>query len=140
MGQRAAALSGAAILLKTLERAADTPNLTGWWALAGAEHAAVLTAAASLVVTAYFVLRVWEDRLASQLDHQVAQVTGAGSQAQSLPDELGANLEGNARLQAAVKSAIALFDIWVPLVMAGAVVFMFATDFREIGLRLLTML
>ena len=132
LGQRAAALSGAAILLKTLDISATPPTSIGWWALAGAEHAAVLTAAASLVVTAYFLLRVWEERLASYLDHQIAQVTGAATPAHSLPDELGADLERNIQCQAFAKSAIAMFDVLAPLAMAGAVIWVFWTDFGRL--------
>lgn len=111
LGQKAAAISATAFALKSLGLGLENAGAPKFIGAVGAENAAAVAGLASILVTIYFLLRVWDERLALSYVMLVAN-KGAGT-----PEiiEDGDELEKNVANQQWVKGAIGFADFWVPL-------------------------
>lgn len=121
LGQYAAGLSTASLLLSTFHLEEHADGVLTFLLLTGTNNAAVLTGGVSILVTFYFLLRVWDEDLASRADSLLAEHEARLHQPSEIEPDLGARLERNLWLQQMVKGLIGLIDFWAPIALAIAV-------------------
>lgn len=117
LGQKAAAISATAFALKSLGLGLEQAAAPRFIGIIGAENAAAVAGLASILVTLYFLLRVWDEHLA--LSYEI-MVKTTGSSSNELA-EGGEDLESNVHWQARVKAVIGFVDFWLPLGLGMAV-------------------
>lgn len=129
LGQKAAAISLTAFAIKSLGIGAEQANAPAFFQLVGAENAAAVAGVASLAVTAYFLMRVWDERLAASYRRLVNTGTTV---VQEIPGD-GTDLDTNLLLQGAVKNTIGFADFWLPLGLAVIVAVLMAGDMANLA-------
>lgn len=130
LGQKAAALSATTFALKSLGVGMDQADAPALFSVVGAENAAAVAGIASLLVTAYFLLRVWDEHLATSFRFLVKKGAPASREIIEDADELDTNIF----LQTTVKGLIAFADFWLPLGLAFAVAALLFGDICNLAL------
>jgi hypothetical protein len=121
LGQHAGGLSAAALILSSFHQERPVDGVAAWILLTGTNNAAVLTGLAGMLVTLYFVIRVWDEDLAAKADQLLDQHDVQSRPADHLPEHVGAKLAHNMTLQVGIKHTIALIDFWMPIGLAVTV-------------------
>lgn len=129
LGQKAAAISATAFALKSLGVGVDKANAPAFMEIIGAENAAAVAGITSVLVTIYFLLRVWDEHLAISYEMLVKR-----RQPGSREDvEDGEKLEANVTLQPMIKSVIAFADFWLPLGLGVSVAALLSRDILNLA-------
>lgn len=130
LGQKAAALSATTFALKSLGVGMDQADAPPLFSVVGAENAAAVAGIASILVTAYFLLRVGDEHLATSFKFLVKK--GAPVSREIIED--GEDLDSNIFLQTTVKGLIAFADFWLPLGLSFAVAVLLFDDICNLAL------
>jgi hypothetical protein len=121
LGQSAAALSAASLALASFHSENGAKDAIPFLILMGANNAAVVAGFAGVLATLYFLVRAWDEALATAVDQAMSDHDATGQQSQIVPSGLGDRVAWNLRMQAIVKGVISAIDFWLPVVLAGIV-------------------